>query len=103
MRVKVLYSRMAIHLFWGNKSFPYESTIQMLRDTAEKNSPEQVHMQRHIANYYWKIQNNSHEALNIINLCLEQLEKTRWRIIYDFYFEKAELMRIQNEEKNSQT
>ncbi|WP_349947245.1 hypothetical protein ABFV83_01815 [Lacrimispora sp. BS-2] len=101
MRVRVLYSHMAIHLFWGNKSFPYESTIQMLRDTAEKNSPEQVHMQRHIANYYWKIQNNSHEALNIINSCLEQLEKTRWRIIYDFYFEKAELMRIQNEEKTA--
>ena len=28
------------------------------------------------------------------------MEETRWRIIYDFYFEKAEWMRIQNENEN---
>ena len=101
MLVKVLYSRIAIHLFWGDKSFPYEAIIHMLKNISEENSPEQVHMLRHVAHYYRKMKNDSHEALNIINSSLERLEINRWRIIYDFYFEKAELMRIQNAEQTA--
>lgn len=99
--IKVLSSRMAIHLFWGDTTYDYETTLQYLRTLPENRTPEQLHAVRHMAHYAWKQKNSVNEALEIINWGLETLEITRWRIIYDFYFEKAEWLRIQNIEKGN--
>lgn len=97
LRVKVLYSRIAIHLFWGDNTFDYVNTIQRIKARCRDNSPEQIHSMRHLAHHAWKQNNCVVEALEIIDSGLAVLETTRWRIIYDFYFEKAEWMRIQND------
>ncbi len=99
LRVKVLYSRMAIHLFWGDNTFDYMNTIQRMKALCKDNTPEQIHALRHLAHHAWKQGNRITEAIEIIDSGLAVLETTRWRIIYDFYFEKAEWMRIQNDEK----
>lgn len=97
--IKILYSQIAIHLFWGDTAYDYELIIKRLNDafTAET-IPEKLHAMRHLAHYSWKQEGSVSNALNIIDEGLEILEKTRWRIIYDYYFEKAEWMRIQNTE-----
>lgn len=97
MCVKALYSRLAIHLFWEDKSFDYENTIRRIEEIVDKESPEWMHALRHIAHYQWKRTGSAKEALQVIQSGLNSLEMTRWRIIYDFYFEKAEWMRIENE------
>ena len=99
LRVKVLYSRMAIHLFWGDNTFDYMKTIQRIKALCQDNTPEHLHSMRHLAHHAWKQNNSVTEALKIIDSGLAVLETTRWRIVYDFYFEKAEWMRIQNDEK----
>lgn len=99
--VKVLASRMAIHLFWGDSAYDYKTTLAYLKSLPENKTPEQLHAVRHIAHYAWKEKNDVSEALKIIDFGLEILEVRRWRIIYDFYFEKAEWLRIQNIEFNS--
>lgn len=101
LRVKVLYSRMAIHLFWGDNKFDYLDTIQRIKTLCKDNTLEQLHSMRHLAQHAWKQNNSVTEALGIIDSGLAVLETTRWRIVYDFYFEKAEWMRIQNDEKAS--
>lgn len=99
--IKVLASRMAIHLFWGDSIYDYKTTLAYLKSLPENKTPEQLHAVRHIAHYTWKEKNNVSEALKIIDSGLEILEIKRWRIIYDFYFEKAEWLRIQNTEVKS--
>lgn len=99
--IKVLASRMAIHLFWGDSAYDYEKTLMYLKSLPENEAPEQLHAVRHIAHYAWKEKNNVSEALKIIESGLKVLEIKRWRIIYDFYFEKAEWLRIQNAETQS--
>ena len=101
LRVKVLYSRLAIHVFWGDPEFDYETIIQRLKNLFKKGTPEWVHTIRHLAHYTWRKTGCAEGALKIINTGLETLEITRWRIIYDFYFEKAEWMRIQNAEEKA--
>ncbi|NBI84246.1 hypothetical protein D3Z48_19745 [Clostridiaceae bacterium] len=101
LRIKVLYSRMAIHLFWGDDTFDYIDMIKHLKTLCKGNTQEKLHLMRHLAHHAWKLNNNVIEALKIIDSGLEILETTRWRIIYDFYFEKAEWMRIQNNEKRT--
>lgn len=98
--IKILYSQIAIHLFWGDKTYDYESIINRLNDAfVAEITPEKLHAMRHLAHYYWKQKGSVNDALKIIDEGLEILEKTRWRIIYDYYFEKAEWMRIQNTEE----
>ena len=63
----------------------------------DKESPEWMHTLLHIAHYQWKRTGNAKETLLVIQTSLNSLEMTRWRIIYDFYFEKAEWMRIEND------
>lgn len=100
-RIKVLYSRMAIHLFWGDKEFDYKTIIQHLESLSKAGTPEWIHTIRHLAHYVWIQTSHAGDALKSINEGLETLEITRWRIIYDFYFEKAEWMRIQNTEEQA--
>lgn len=99
--IKVLASRMAIHLFWGDSAYDYKTTLLYLKSLPQNKLPEQLHAVRHIAHYAWKEKNNVNEALTIIDSGLDILEVRRWRIIYDFYFEKAEWLRIQNAESAS--
>lgn len=97
--IKILYSQIAIHLFWGDNAYDYQSIINHLNDAFEAEiSPEKSHAMRHLAHYSWKQEGSVINALKIIDEELKILEKTRWRIIYDYYFEKAEWMRIQNTE-----
>lgn len=99
--IKVLYSQLAVHLFWGDNTYDYTSIINRLNDAfIAETTPEQLHAMRHIAHYSWKQEGSVINALIIIDEGLKILEKTRWRIIYDYYFEKAEWMRIQNTEAN---
>ena len=100
-QIKVLYSRLAIHIFWGDSEFDYETVLQYLKRLLKQGTPEWVHTIRHLAHYTWWKTDCAADALKIINTGLETLEITRWRIIYDFYFEKAEWMRIQNDEENA--
>lgn len=97
--IKVLYSRLAIHIFWGDMEFDYGTLIQCLEKLLEEGTVEWVHAIWHIAQYTWWKTGRASVALKFINTGLETLEITRWRIIYDFYFEKAEWMRIQNDEE----
>lgn len=99
--IKVLASRMAIHLFWGDSAYDYAKTLTYLKALPENKAPEQLHAVRHIAHCAWKEKKDVNEALKTIDSGLEVLEVTRWRIIYDFYFEKAEWLRIQNVENES--
>lgn len=101
LKIKVLYSQLAIHLFWGDRAYNYDKIINCLNKMLSDDIPEKLHAMRHLAHYAWKLKHNVNEALKIINDGLETLEKTRWRIIYDFYFEKAEWMRIQNAESKN--
>lgn len=97
--IKILYSQIAIHLFWGDNTYDYESMINRLNDAfIAEATPEKLHAMRHFANYSWKEEGSVINALKTIDEGLKILEKTRWRIIYDYYFEKAEWMRIQNTE-----
>jgi len=98
-RIKVLSSRLAIHLFQGTHSSEYRSVEQRINSLTEEIIPEKLHAVRHFAYLHWKISGSAEKALETINNGLEILERTRWRIIYDFYFEKAEWMRIDNIEK----
>lgn len=100
-RVKVLYSRLAIHIFWGDPDFDYETVVRQLEELFKEGTPEWAHTIRHLAHYAWWKNGRAADALKIINTGLETLERTRWRIIYDFYFEKAEWMRIQNIEEKT--
>lgn len=101
LKIKALYSRLAIHIFWGDPEFDYETVIQHLKKLLREGTPEWVHTIRHLAKYTWWKTGNAADALKIIDTGLETLEITRWRIIYDFYFEKAEWMRIQNTEEKA--
>lgn len=97
--IKVLYSQLAIHLFWGDNTYDYKSIINRLNDAfIAEITPEKLHAMRHFAHYLWKRDGSVVDALKIIDEGLKILEKSRWRIIYDYYFEKAEWMRIQNTE-----
>lgn len=98
--VKVLYSRLTIHMFWGDTDFDYTSALERIKSMIPDKTPEWAHALRHIADFEWLQTSSASRALKIIDSGLEVLEETRWRIIYDFYFEKAEWMRIQNEEEN---
>ena len=98
--VKVLYSRLTIHMFWGDADFDYTSVLERIKGINQSKTPEWAHSLRHIATYEWLHTKSASNALEIIDSGLKVLEETRWRIIYDFYFEKAEWMRIQNENEN---
>lgn len=98
--MKVLYSRLTIHMFWGDADFDYTSVLERIKGINQNKTPEWAHSLRHIATYEWLHTKSASNALEIIDSGLKVLEETRWRIIYDFYFEKAEWMRIQNENEN---
>ena len=98
LKIKVLYSRLSIHMFWGDSKFNYDSIIRLLQELVQKETPEWAHTLRHIAYYKWTQTGSAEDALKIIDIGLEVLRRTRWRIIYDFYFERAEWMRIRNNE-----
>lgn len=96
LAIKVLYSRLAINLFLGDDQFQYEKVFDEI-DTRLKTlgeTPIRMHVERHRAIYMLKQKKDLHSALEIIERALTDLEKTQYRIIYDFYFEKAELLRL---------
>lgn len=87
-------------MFWGDADFDYTSVLERIKGINQSKTPEWAHSLRHIATYEWLHTKSASNALEIIDSGLKVLEETRWRIIYDFYFEKAEWMRIQNENEN---
>ena len=97
LQMKILYSRIAIYLFWDT-SFDYEASFNRIDTLAKEigESPVIMHAQRHRAIYTLKKLQDIESALTIVNNALRSLEKTQYRIIYDLYFEKAELLRIKS-------
>ena len=97
LRIKAIYSRIAIHTFWNDNNFDYLADFRKIEKIITKSThplASAQNVERHKAIYYLKICKDSNRALSILEDTLIILNKTQQRIKYDFYFEIAEVLRL---------
>lgn len=100
--VKSMYSIISIHMFFMTKSFSFEDKFEELDNyllTLNDKTKYESSINRHKAIYKKRIMNRHDDSLILLSETIKKIEAKPERILYDYYFEIAEVYRIlaQNE------
>lgn len=97
IRIRSLYSAGSIKMFFGDISYKYDKLFERIDKIISKDKRNKKwipYVARHKAIYYLKFKKDYKMAEQVLLRAEKNLEKNIQRILYDIYFELAELYRI---------
>lgn len=97
IRIRSLYSAGSIKMFFGDTSYKYDKLFEHIDEIISKdkrNKKWKPYVARHKAIYFLKFKKDYKMAEQVLLRAEKNLETNIQRILYDIYFELAELYRI---------